>query len=186
MAEFERPRIPREDFQTYKYIIVLPGNDVGPSLYWSLNSGSVAMVVDCQFETFATHHFKPWEHFVPIRKNHGNVSKRLAWCDDHQDEYQAMVARSADMCKFLADPDLRQTFAVGVIDGMRSGLGCPRPCPQPGTRTWAVQSRRVKKRLQSENLRPPHAKPPRKTPDHPQNVRHPMDDFDLPTKGLEL
>lgn len=67
LAEFERPRIPREDFQTYKYIVVLPGNDVGASLYWSLNSGSVAMVVDCQVETFATHHFKPWEHFVPIR-----------------------------------------------------------------------------------------------------------------------
>ena len=68
LAEFERPRIPREDFQTYKYIVVLPGNDVGSSLYWSLNAGRVAMVVDCQFETFATHHFKPWEHFVPVRK----------------------------------------------------------------------------------------------------------------------
>ena len=68
LAEFERPRIPREDFQTYKYIVVLPGNDVGSSLYWSLNAGRVAMVVDCQFEAFATHHFKPCEHFVPIRK----------------------------------------------------------------------------------------------------------------------
>lgn len=123
LADFERPRIAREDFQTYKYIVVLPGNDVGSSLYWSLNSGSVALVVDCPFETFATHHFKPWEHYVPIRKNHGNVEKRLAWCDAHQDDCQEMAARSAEMCKFLADPDLRHQISVGVVDGMRSRLG---------------------------------------------------------------
>lgn len=127
LADFERPRIPREDFQTYKYIAVLPGNDVGSSLYWSLNSGSVALVVDCPFETFATHHFKPWEHYIPIRKNHGDVEKRLAWCDAHQDDCQDMTRRAADVCKFLADSELRQKIAVGVIDGMRSRLGLENP-----------------------------------------------------------
>ena len=97
-----------------------------------------------------------------------------------------MVARSVDICKFLADPDLRQTFAVGVIDGMRSGLGLPKTMPAAGAKNVGGAKPTGKKTLQSENLRPPHAKPPRKTPDHPQNVRHPMDDFDLPTKGPEL
>lgn len=129
LADFERPPISREAFQTYKYIVVLPGNDVGSSLYWTLNSGSVAMVVDCQFETFATHHFKPWEHFVPIRKNHGNVFRQLAWCDNHQDDCQEMTARAAEMCKFLADPELRDKIAVGVIDGMRRRLGLPKQTP---------------------------------------------------------
>ncbi len=123
LADFKRPRIIREDFQTYKYIAVLPGNDAASSLYWSLNSGSVAFVVDCPFETFATHHFKPWEHYVPIRKNHGDVEKRLAWCDAHQDDCQDMTRRAADVCKFLADPELREQIAVGVVDGMRSRLG---------------------------------------------------------------
>lgn len=122
LAEYERPRIEREDFQTYKYIVVLPGNDVGSSLFWSLNSGSVALVVDCNFETFATHHFKPWEHFVPIRKGHGDVKKQLKWCDDHQDECQAMTVRAAETCKLLADPDLRKTILSGVVDGLRQRL----------------------------------------------------------------
>ena len=122
LAEYERPRIQREDFQTYKYIVVLPGNDVGSSLFWTLNSGSVALVVDCVFETFATHHFKPWEHFVPIRKGHGDVKKQLKWCDDHQDECQAMTARAAETCKLLADPDLRKTILTGVVDGLRRRL----------------------------------------------------------------
>ncbi len=143
LADYERPRIPREDFQTYKYIVVLPGNDVGSSLYWSLNSGSVAMVVDCHFETFATHHFKAWEHYVPIRKNHGNVRKRLKWCDDHQDECQAMVARAAEMCKFLADPDLRQKISVGLIDRVRGRLGLPKvkavATPKPAAQKKAAK-----------------------------------------------
>jgi hypothetical protein len=123
LADFERPRIPREDFQNYKYIVVLPGNDVGSSLYWSLNSGSVALVVDCAFETFATHHFRPWEHYVPIRKNHGDVEKRLGWCDTHQEECREMTLRAAEVCKFLADADLRAQIAVRVVDGVRSRLG---------------------------------------------------------------
>ncbi|SFT16834.1 Glycosyl transferase family 90 [Sulfitobacter marinus] len=123
LADFERPRIPREDFQNYKYIVVLPGNDVGSSLYWSLNSGSVALVVDCAFETFATHHFRPWEHYVPIRKNHGNVEKQLGWCETHQEECREMTLRAAEVCKLLADADLRAQIAVGVVDGVRRRLG---------------------------------------------------------------
>ncbi len=153
LADFERPRLSREELQTYKYIVVLPGNDVGSSFYWTLNSGSVALVVDCPFETFATHHFKPWEHFVPIRKNHGNVTKRLGWCDGHQDECQQMAARAADVCKFLADPDLRAKIAVGVVDGMRSRLGLkkskPVAKPKPKAKTAA---------------KPPVTRTPSKTP----------------------
>ncbi|WP_439149884.1 glycosyl transferase family 90 [Sulfitobacter sp.] len=168
LADFERPRIPREDFQTYKYIVVLPGNDVGSSLYWSLNSGSVAMVVDCQFETFATHHFKPWEHFVPIRKNHGNVGKRLAWCDDHQDECQAMVARAAEMCKFLADPDLRQSIAVGVVDGVRSGLGLPKAKPASKVKKAAGAKQTAKKTAAVRKLATPARKTAAKKPRLPR------------------
>jgi hypothetical protein len=167
LADFERPRISREDFQTYKYIVVLPGNDVGSSLYWSLNSGSVALVVDCPFETFATHHFKPWEHFVPIRKNHGNVEKRLGWCDTHQEECRDMAQRSAEVCKFLADPDLRTKIAVGVIDGLRSRLGLKKVTKAPkrtATKTTSKTASKPKAKRTSSRAAPKKAiTAPRKT-----------------------
>ena len=119
---FERPKIPRETFQDYKYIAVLPGSDVGSSFYWTMNSGSVGLVVDCDFETFATHHFKPWEHYVPIRRDQANVARVLNWCANHPEDCQAIAKRAQEKCKFLADPDLRYQTCKGVIAKLRQEL----------------------------------------------------------------
>jgi hypothetical protein len=118
----ERPRIARTDFQRHKYIAVLPGSDVGSSFYWTMNSGSVGLVVDCDFETFATHHFKPWEHFVPIRPDQRDIDAQLAWCVDNQDACRLMTERAAEMCKLLADKDLRHRVNQGVLAGMRAAM----------------------------------------------------------------
>jgi hypothetical protein len=122
LASFERPKMPRDTFQTYKYIAVLPGNDVGSSFYWTMNSGSVGLVVECEFETFATHHFKPWEHYVPISRDQGNLKRILNWCETNQEECQAIAKRAQEKCKFLADPDLRAQTCNGVISRLRKEL----------------------------------------------------------------
>jgi hypothetical protein len=122
LSPLERPMVLRETFQDFKYIAVLPGNDVGSSFYWTMNSGSVGLVVDCDFETFATHHFKPWEHYVPIRRDQADVKRIMRWCASHQDECQAMAKRAQEKCKFLADPDLRTQICKGVIAKLRQEL----------------------------------------------------------------
>lgn len=115
---FKAP-IPREQFQTYRYIAVIPGNDVGSSFYWTMNSGSVGLVVGCAFETFASHHFKPWEHFVPVRADQADFQRVLRWCRRHQEECRAIAARAKEMCKYLADHDLRRAVNQGVIEAVR-------------------------------------------------------------------
>lgn len=119
---YERPKIPRETFQNYKYIAVLPGNDVGSSFYWTMNSGSVGLVVECDFETFATHHFKPWEHYVPIRRDQANVDRIMRWCANNQDECQAIAKRAQEKCKFLADRDMRHLINKGLVAKVKSHL----------------------------------------------------------------
>ncbi len=118
----ERPRIQRQDFQLYKYILVLPGSDVGSSFYWTMNSGSVGLVFDCDFESFASHHFKPWEHYVPIRKSLGNMEKALEWCEKNQEECQEMARRAAEVCRLLARQDLREKIQQGIVGGLNDIL----------------------------------------------------------------
>jgi hypothetical protein len=118
----ERPKIPRESFQTYKYIFVLPGSDVGSSFYWTMNSGSVGLVVGCDFETFGTHHFKPWEHYVPVRRDQADIKRIMGWCARHQEECKAMAKRAQEKCKYLADADLRAQTCDGVISRLRQEL----------------------------------------------------------------
>jgi hypothetical protein len=118
----ERPKIPRDDFQNSKYIVVLPGSDVGSSFYWTMNSGSVGLVVDCDFETFGSHHFKPWEDYVPIRRDQANVKRIMHWCANHQEDCQAMAKSAQEKCKFLADADLRAQTCQGLIARLRHEL----------------------------------------------------------------
>lgn len=122
LSALERPKLSRETFQDYKYIPVLPGSDVGSSFYWTMNSGSVGLVVDCDFETFASCHFKPWEHYVPVRRDQGNMRRIMGWCASNQDACQAIAKRAQEQCKYLADPDLRYQSLRGVIARMRQEL----------------------------------------------------------------
>tara|TARA_B110000902_G_scaffold242839_1_gene294543 strand:+ start:595 stop:1743 length:1149 start_codon:yes stop_codon:yes gene_type:complete len=119
---YGRLKISRETFQEYKYIFVLPGNDVGSSFFWTMNSGSVGLVIDCDFETFATHHFKPWVHYVPVRGDQANVDRMMKWCANNQDECQAIAKRAQEKCKYLADRDLRNQINKGVVDKVREEL----------------------------------------------------------------
>lgn len=122
LSALERPKITRRQFQVYKYIFVFPGADVASSFYWTMNSGSVGLVVDCAFESFGSHHFKPWEHYVPIRRDQADLDRQMRWCLSHQEECMAIASRAQEKCKFLADHDLRDQICKGVISELRVRL----------------------------------------------------------------
>lgn len=115
LDQLERPRLTRETCQTYKYILVLPGNDVASNFYWVMNSGSLGLVMGCEFETFASGHFRPWEHYVPFRRDLRDFRRNLNWCENHPEECQQMIARASEVCRMLADGDLRQTILGQVV-----------------------------------------------------------------------
>ncbi|MEM9474828.1 MAG: glycosyl transferase family 90 [Pseudomonadota bacterium] len=129
LQRFAKAPLPRTAFQHYKYILVLPGSDVGSSLYWTLNSGSIALVMECDFETFGTCHFRPWEHYVPIQASLRGIEKALAWCTDHPEACQAMAARAGEVCRQLGDPELRRRTNAGVVAGVAAALGKTRSFP---------------------------------------------------------
>ncbi|WP_162933030.1 glycosyl transferase family 90 [Roseovarius sp. EL26] len=93
--------------QKYRYIAVMPGQDVGSSLYWTLNSGSVAFVMETPFETFASGHFRPWEHYIPFAQNGGDLEGKFAWAEDNPDACLTMIQNAQSVCRLLARSDLR-------------------------------------------------------------------------------
>jgi hypothetical protein len=115
LKRYERPRIPREAFQQFKYLVVLRGLDVGSSFYWTMNSGSLGLVMETPFESFASIHFEPWVHYVPFKEDLSDFEENFAWCQSHQDECQAMTRSAAEVCKLLARPDLRAEILRRVV-----------------------------------------------------------------------
>lgn len=115
VGEFKRSRVNRTDFGRFKYLAVLPGADIGSNFYWVMNSSSLGLVVTPEFDSFASAHFKPWEHYVPVRSDLGDLDTNLRWCEDNQEKCQAMVRRANEVCDLLADGELRRRILGEVV-----------------------------------------------------------------------
>ena len=122
LAGLERPRLTRQDFQRVRYLVVLRGLDVGSSFFWTMNSGSLGLVMETPFQSFASVHFRPWEHYVPFREDLTDFEARLDWCRSHEPECRAMVAAAARTCRWLARADLRDRIARAVVAGLRERI----------------------------------------------------------------
>jgi len=118
----ERPRLAPEEMQRFRYIAVLRGNDVGSSFYWTMNSGSVGLVQDTPYETFASGHFRPWEHYIPFAEDGRDLPARLEWAESHPQECRAMVRRATAVCALLGRADLRAAVLGGVVRRVGAGL----------------------------------------------------------------
>lgn len=117
------PPMPARAQARFRYIAVLRGADLASSLFWTLNSGSLALVMDSPWQSFASVHFRAWDHYVPFRADLSDLHDRLAWCEAHPQDCKAMVAAAQGVCRWLADPDLRARIDREVTDGVRSALG---------------------------------------------------------------
>jgi hypothetical protein len=122
LSHLERPRVSRQDMQRSKYLAVVRGNDVASSLYWTMNSGSLALVMESPFETFGSCHFRPWEHYVPFREDMSDFDVAYDWCEAHPAECQAMAESAAEVCRLLARADLRQEIGRGVVGAVSRAL----------------------------------------------------------------
>lgn len=109
-APLGRPRLSRVDMQRCKYIAVLRGLDVGSSFYWVMNSGSVGFVMETPFQSFASGHFRPWEHYIPFREDCADLEERFDWAEAHPAECREMTRRAAAVCALLARTDLRENI----------------------------------------------------------------------------
>ena len=119
-ADLGRPRMSRIDMQRNKYIAVLRGLDVGSSFYWVMNSGSVGFVMETPYETFASQHFRPWEHYIPFREDCADLNERFDWAEEHTYQCEEMTKRAVDVCRLLSFADVRERVANEVVRRINS------------------------------------------------------------------
>ena len=115
LEPYEKEKVSQKNQTKFKYIAVLPGADVGSNFYWVMNSSSLGLVMEADFDSFASDHFKPWKHYVPVKPDLSDLSKNLAWCDDNPDKVKSMIRNANEVCDMLSDASMRQSILNGVI-----------------------------------------------------------------------
>ncbi len=123
LAPVTRPPLPQRAQARHKYIAVLRGADLGSSFFWTMNSGSLGLVMETPWESFASVYFKPWQHYVPFKVDMSDFDERFAWCEANPADCAEMVHAAGQMCQYLARQDLRDLADRAVINALRAALG---------------------------------------------------------------
>lgn len=117
-----RPRLSQADMAASRYIVVLPGADLATSFFWSMASGSLCLVMEHGWQSFASCHFKPWEHYLPFAQDCSDFAERLDWARENPDACAAMAARAQAVMRVLDRTDYRHRANTLVIDALRERM----------------------------------------------------------------
>ncbi len=75
----------------YKYHLVLEGNDWASGKLQSILGGSLVLMPEPEWENIMNYGWKPWEHYVPVDKDGGNLEEIFEWCENHQKECKTII-----------------------------------------------------------------------------------------------
>lgn len=117
-----RPRMTRQEMQKSRYLAVIRGNDLASNFFWTMNSGSLGLVMDTPFESFAACHFRPNEHYLLFQEDMSDFDEVYDWAEAHPKECQEMTRRAAEVCRQLARTDLRDAALRGVISRLGAAI----------------------------------------------------------------
>lgn len=92
------PWIDRQEMIKYKYVLDIDGNSsTWDATAWKLNSNSVILKVDGPWKQWFHSEYKPWTHYVPVKDDMSDLQDKYKWCETHQSECEAMIARCKEL-----------------------------------------------------------------------------------------
>ncbi|HEY1706729.1 MAG TPA: glycosyl transferase family 90 [Rhizomicrobium sp.] len=115
-----RPRVPREEQLTYRYLLALDGNDAPSSWFWMLNTNSVVLRQESPWEIFADNYFRPWIHFVPVARDASDLTEKFLWCEQHLSECARISANARRAWSVLFDRKYQATRREALLAAYRS------------------------------------------------------------------
>lgn len=91
---------------TYKYHLVLEGNDVASGLKWQLYSNSVVFMRKPTKVSWAMEDkLVPFFHYIPIKDDFSNVTEMIEWANDHQEECENIAKNATKFIEQFLNPE---------------------------------------------------------------------------------
>lgn len=69
----------------YKYLISVPSYGIDPELPFYLSLGALVFKVDNEYSTWYDHLLKPYQHYLPVKKDLSNLTHLIKWANTHQE-----------------------------------------------------------------------------------------------------
>jgi len=104
----EELRLKTADFKTkkeqseYKYIVYAEGNVAAHRLASDMLLGSVILFVESEYTLWFEHLLKPYQHYIPIKRDLSNFEEMVLWCRAND-----------DICKKIGENN--RAFALDIL-----------------------------------------------------------------------
>uniref|UniRef100_A0A8C4NH19 Protein O-glucosyltransferase 2 n=1 Tax=Eptatretus burgeri TaxID=7764 RepID=A0A8C4NH19_EPTBU len=87
------------DFFNHKYQINLDGTVAAYRLSYLLAGGSLVLKQDSSYYEFFYKDLVPWKHYVPFRRDLGDLMDKLQWAKDHDEEAQKIAKEGQEFIR---------------------------------------------------------------------------------------
>lgn len=91
---------------TYKYHLVLEGNDVASGLKWQLYSNSVVFMRKPTKVSWAMEDtLEPFIHYVPIKDDFSDVGEMIEWANNNQEKCETIAKNATTFIEQFLNPE---------------------------------------------------------------------------------
>lgn len=98
----------------YKFILAIEGNDVSSNLKWIMNSRSVAMMPEPEYETwFMEGRLRAGEHYIRLNSDFSDFEEVMEYYLTHQAEAEAIAANARRYCEEFHDR--RREYIISTL-----------------------------------------------------------------------
>lgn len=89
-----------------KYILVLKGNDVGSSLYWTIFSNSLVIKEETSYETIADYFLCPWRDYVPCDAGASDLEAKFLFLESELNLCLKIVTSAKSTYSAMLDKEM--------------------------------------------------------------------------------
>lgn len=84
--------VPYKEFLNYRYLLDIDGwSNSWSGCFRKLLSGSLLFKVESNWEQWYYDQIKPWEHYIPIKKDLSDLEEKVIWAIEHDSQAQQIA-----------------------------------------------------------------------------------------------
>ncbi len=115
---FNAPVVAKTAHFKNKYLIAASGNDVASSFPWMLNTNSIVLKESARHHCYLDRHFRPWRHYIPIKRGFTDLSDKLDWCENNQATCKEIITRANERHEEISRTEHREECDLQVLDAI--------------------------------------------------------------------
>jgi len=107
---------PPQEFQRYKYVAIIDGNVIASSLMWCFALGCVPVLVTHPLNRYwCQEHLKPYENYVPLSFDLGDLEEVLDWLSKHDAECERIAAAALRLAETVFSAHFQQAYVQAAL-----------------------------------------------------------------------